>query len=305
MGLGLFLTGCASDGANNDASLAVLSLSSGTISPTFDNSTLDYTAAVENSVASIAVTATPSSSTAKVAATMNSATIDLAKVSLSVAENPIKILVTAEDGSTTKTYTLKITRASSSSSTDASLASLSLSNVTLSPSFDPATTSYSASAAKTTASMTVAATANSTGAKVSATKDGAAYTLGQDTALSVGTSVIIVTVTAADGKTTKAYTVTITRDGGVGLTITVSLASYGELSFSGQGSTLNAGESWTIKPSFSNASAYAWYRDTVKVSTDSSYTVSASSLLPGYHTIGLSATVDGRVYFSSFSFVSK
>ena len=59
-------------------------------------------------------------------------------VSLSVGENAISIEVTAEDGNTTRTYTVTVTRAAPPLSTDSTLSSLVLSGVNIGA-FDPAT----------------------------------------------------------------------------------------------------------------------------------------------------------------------
>ena len=77
-------------------------------------------------------------------ATHSGATIDGAgEMSLMVGENTVEVMVTAEDGTTTMTYTVTVTLLSS----DATLASLSLSDITLSPDFDSATTEYTATVA--------------------------------------------------------------------------------------------------------------------------------------------------------------
>ncbi|SHO43179.1 leucine-rich repeat protein [Anaerocolumna xylanovorans] len=87
-------------------------------------------------------------------------------------------------------------------SSNANLASLTVSGGTLSPAFDPGTTGYSVSVANSVSSITAGATAADAGATV--TGAGAK-------ALSVGANTITITVTAEDGVTTKTYTVTVTR----------------------------------------------------------------------------------------------
>ena len=61
-----------------------------------------------------------------------------ANVALAVGDNAVSVVVTAEDGETTRTYTVAITRAAPPLSDDATLRSLTLSGVTLA--FDPAVT---------------------------------------------------------------------------------------------------------------------------------------------------------------------
>ena len=104
--------------AATDATLSALSLSDGTLAPTFASSTQAYTATVANSRSRITVTATPGQSAATVEYLDASDTeipdadtaTDGQQVDLSPGENTIKIKVTATDGATTNTYTLTVTR---------------------------------------------------------------------------------------------------------------------------------------------------------------------------------------------------
>ena len=68
-------------------------------------------------------------------------------ISLAVGTNIVSTVVTAQDGITTKTYTLTISRAAAP---NADLVSLVPSTGTLSPGFASGTTSYSASVPNTT-----------------------------------------------------------------------------------------------------------------------------------------------------------
>ncbi|WP_171056436.1 cadherin-like beta sandwich domain-containing protein, partial [Paenibacillus sinopodophylli] len=79
-------------------------------------------------------------------------------ISLSVGSNTITTVVTAEDGITTKTYTLTVTRAAAALSSNADLGGLSLSSGTLSPLFASGTTSYTASVANGVSSITATPT---------------------------------------------------------------------------------------------------------------------------------------------------
>ncbi len=96
---------------SNDASLSGLALSSGTLSPAFLSSTTSYTADVANATTSINLTATVAQPNASLtvngsAATSGSAT----SVSLNLGANSIPVIVTAQDGVTTKTTTVTVTR---------------------------------------------------------------------------------------------------------------------------------------------------------------------------------------------------
>ena len=85
-----------------DNSLKALTISPGTLSPAFKGSTTKYTAAVDNSVTSIAVSATP----VNAKATIESVT---GNTNLAVGANVVKIVVKAENG-TTATYKITVTR---------------------------------------------------------------------------------------------------------------------------------------------------------------------------------------------------
>lgn len=88
---------------STDATLKALSVNTGTLSPKFASGTTAYTVNVANNVSSITVNATATDSNAKVTGT--------GKTNLSVGKNTISVKVTAEDGTTTKTYTITVTRA--------------------------------------------------------------------------------------------------------------------------------------------------------------------------------------------------
>ena len=90
----------ASESADN--SLKALTISPGTLSPDFKGSTTKYTATVDNSVTSIAVSATPVNEKA----TIESVT---GNTNLAVGANVVQIVVKAENG-TTATYKITVTR---------------------------------------------------------------------------------------------------------------------------------------------------------------------------------------------------
>jgi methionine-rich copper-binding protein CopC len=100
----------------NNANLSALTLSSGSI--VFSPSTISYDVSVANNVTSITVNPTTSESTAtiKVNGVDVSSGVNSQPISLSVGSNDIRIVVTADNGATTKTYTLKVIRATATSS---------------------------------------------------------------------------------------------------------------------------------------------------------------------------------------------
>ena len=98
---------------SNDATLFNFSISAGSLSPSFNAATTNYTASVPNSVGSITVTPTVNnpSATVKVNGTAVTSSIASSAISLNVGSNTINTVVLASDGTTAKTYTLTVTRA--------------------------------------------------------------------------------------------------------------------------------------------------------------------------------------------------
>ena len=129
----------------------------------------------------------------------------------------VEVTVTAENRRTTRTYTLSITRAAPN--TDPSLPALVVrgnddSDINLSPAFSPDHTDYRASLAHAVDAVTLTPAVRHTGARVRL--GGQALPGGQASApvpLAVGGNEIILTVTAEDGTTTRAYTLTLARAG--------------------------------------------------------------------------------------------
>ncbi|MCB9885468.1 MAG: cadherin-like beta sandwich domain-containing protein [Planctomycetes bacterium] len=94
---------------------------------------------------------------------------------------------------------------------NAALGSLTLSAGTLSPTFASEVTSYGANFANVTSEITIVATADAAGASLAVNGAPAASGAGATVALVVGANVVTIVVTAADGVTTRTYTVVITR----------------------------------------------------------------------------------------------
>ncbi len=215
----ILLSGChhssggSSSAVNSEnADLTNLVLSSGTLSPQFDVDTTSYTAQVANNVSSITAMMTTADSNFPI--TVNGQAVSSGKASqsinLSVGANTITIVVTAQDGTTTKTYTVVIKRLASN---NANLAALSLSTGSaLSPVFTPATTGYTAQVANTVSSITITPTAADSTSTIAVNgvtvSSGAAS---QSINLSEGANSITIVVTAQDKTTTMTYAAVISR----------------------------------------------------------------------------------------------
>ena len=204
---------------SSNADLSSLTISSGTLSPTFASGTTEYTISVANSVTSITVTSTVAESNATVQVQVNSGSystvtsgVASGSLALNVGANTITTLVTAQDG-TTKTYTLTVTRAQSS---NADLNGLAISSGTLSPTFASGTTGYTVSVTNSVTSITVTSTVAESNATVQVQVNSGGYSTvtsgvaSGSLALNVGANTITTLVTAQDG-TTRTYTMTVTR----------------------------------------------------------------------------------------------
>ncbi len=227
---------------SEDATLSNLAISPGTLSPSFMTSTLSYTATVSNLVTGTVVLPTLNNLYATVVAVVvtpagGSPTACAASpwlCPLAVGNNLIEVVVTAQDGTTSKIYTLTITR---EPSTDATLDGLEIGVSTLAPAFDPNVTSYTATVGNTTATITLTVDANEGNATtvVTVTPPGGGTPITctgdpLDCPLAVGDNVIEITITAQDGTTTKTYTTTVTRSPSSDATLSTFSIDAGVLS---------------------------------------------------------------------------
>lgn len=190
-----------------DASLSGLSLSVGSINPMFVSSTTSY--ALTTSAASTTITATVNQVNATI--TVNGAVLASGSASTAIVLAPgdtvITIIVTAQDGSTTQTYTVTLTQ----HATDATLSSLSLSAGAISPEFTSAITAYSVNT--TALKTTVTSVANQANATIQV--NGTVVASGSasaDIELVLGDTVITIVITAQDGSTSQTYIVTLSKD---------------------------------------------------------------------------------------------
>jgi|GEM_PF-1161412 len=197
---------------SNNANLKSLSVTPGTLTPAFAPGTLAYTVSVANSVTSVSVNAALDDTKASMTINGTPQASGVSKnISLNVGSNNISIVVTAEDGTTKKTYQITVNRAEALSN-NANLSGLALSKGTLSPAFGSGTTSYTAQVGYSVSSVTITPTVADPNATIkvngSAVNSGSAS---QPITLNVGTNPVSILVTAQDGTTKITYTVSITR----------------------------------------------------------------------------------------------
>jgi gliding motility-associated-like protein len=207
--------------ASTNADLSALSSTAGAIAPAFASATTAYTVSVGNGTTSVTVKPTLADATATIEVRVNggayaaeASAAASSALNLAVGANPIDVKVTAQDGTTIKTYTITVTRAAS---TNADLSALSSTAGSLTPAFAAATTAYTASVGNGTTSVTVTPTVADATATIEVRVNGGAYAAVTSAAASsalnvaVGANPIDVKVTAQDGTTIKTYTITVTR----------------------------------------------------------------------------------------------
>ena len=100
--------------ASTVATLSSLTIASGTLSPVFASDTISYSASVSNATTTVTVTptvTTNSNSTVMINEATVASGVASGAISLNVGANTITTVVTAQDGTTTKTYTITVTRA--------------------------------------------------------------------------------------------------------------------------------------------------------------------------------------------------
>ena len=248
----------------NDAYLSNLTVKTATLSPAFAFKTFAYTSSVPNSTTS--VTVTPSVLQANATVSVNGAPVAnktaSAPIALNVGSNTITILVTAQDGVTTQTYTIAITRAPS---TVATLSNFQISSGTLTPVFATGTTNYAATVATTTTSITVTPTTTDPTATVTVNgKAVSSNTASGAISLAIGVDTIRTAVTAQDGVTKDTYTIIVTRDASgtnnaylANLKVTTATLSpaFAFKTLAYTSNVPNSASSVTVTPSLLNATA--------------------------------------------------
>lgn len=277
--------------------LSSVTLSLGTLTPTFSSTVSSYAVTVSNSVSSIIITPTVSGTDGTIAVDGKPASSGTASaaISLSVGTKSIPIIVTPTNGSSIS-YTIAISRqADTSSVSDYVLSGISLSSGTLSPSFDSSITSYAVSVANSVGSITVTPSAVGSGGTI--TVNGETVSSGSSSSgisLTVGSNTITIVVTKADS-TTKTFTITVTRAGSFTLS-DLSLSSgtlsqtFNSATLSYSASVANSVSSVTVTPTVNSGSGAITVNSE---SVSSGNASSAISLAVGLNTITIIVTPSG------------
>ncbi|SFL65210.1 S-layer homology domain-containing protein [Paenibacillus sp. 1_12] len=196
---------------SDKADLKALTLSTGNLDPAFVSSTTSYSTIVANGVNNVTVTGIVYDSTAtiRVNSVVTASGAASLNIPLNVGVNTIKVEVTAQDGTTIKTYTIHANRLPSDK---ADLKALTLSAGNLDPAFASSTTSYNTIVANGINNVTVTGIVYDSTATIRVngivTASGAASL---NIPLNVGMNTIKVEVTAQDGTTIKTYTINVNR----------------------------------------------------------------------------------------------
>ena len=200
---------------STNADLDDLGVTGYTISPSFDKDTLSYTVTVPANVDKAAITAELADDRATLTGT--------GEKDLNYGDNTFSVVVTAEDETTTKTYTVKITR---EKKTDATLSDIKVDGVSI-PGFDPDTTEYTIDPVNSDVdSIVIDATLSDPDATLTGTGTKTVQT---------GENSFDIIVTAQDGTTEKTYTVNVKKNSSdsslSGITITSDPVGTFEPSF--------------------------------------------------------------------------
>jgi len=193
------------------ALLTGLTLTQGTLTPTFNKGVYEYNSTVNNSVTSIGITPIAEDATATI--TVNGKTVPSGAtspyVNLDEGINVINVKVTDSKGSS-NTYTLNVARRYSA--TNVNLGSLSVTDGVMSPKFDPEMYLYSVKVARNIEKVRVLFSLQNDKAKIKI--NGKEYINGQQSEyikLDIGANNVVVEVTAEDGKSTTTYKLSIIR----------------------------------------------------------------------------------------------
>ncbi len=174
---------------NNNPALKEIRLSNGELNPQFDYLTTTYSVVVSEDVQKMEIEAIPLEETSKVEI--------IGDIDLKLGSNKVIILVTAEDGETTRTYTLNITRGNIEKA-NTNLKSIDVEGLKLIPNFTNSKTEYVVVIDKNRTSVKVKAVPENANAKVSVTGN-------ED--FTRKDNLIKIIVTAEDGITQKEYNI--------------------------------------------------------------------------------------------------
>ena len=196
---------------STDASLGSIDIDGVDLSPSFDENIETYSVELPNSVTEIDWGAWTTNDNASI--NFNSVEIGnnlVTSSSLSIGLNTFTLVVTAEDSVTTKTYTLTVNRAALSP--DATLGSIDINGIDLSPSFDQNIETYSVELPNSVTEIRWGAWTTNEKASINFNSVDIGNNLLTSSSLSIGLNTFTLVVTAESGVTTKTYTLNVSRE---------------------------------------------------------------------------------------------
>ncbi|MCY4583527.1 MAG: cadherin-like beta sandwich domain-containing protein [Chloroflexi bacterium] len=271
--------------ASRNATLSALTLSDVDFG-SFSRQTISYTVKEHEGVAHTTTETTVTAKTDHVDSSyvvkLNGVEDDDGVIPLATGDNVISVVVTAQDGTSTKTYTVTVKRPATVS-TNARLRKLLLSDIDIglgvghgaynSVHYLPWEASVSHDVSETTVTPEPWHLGSSYVVKIAGVED-ADHTV----SLAVGVNVITVVVTAEDGVTTESYTATITRAAANANTPAVGSPTINGTGQVGQALTASTSGISDVDGLTSVTYGYQWLADDTEIdgATSSTYTLQAS-----------------------------
>ena len=211
------------------STLNSITLSSGSLSPSFNTGTTSYTVNLSNSTTGISITVQPTENNASIK--INDVTVVAGIVSqlipLNVGSNQIEIVVTSHNGIVQTTYTVIATRAASTTS---SLNSLLVYNAILSPSFSSGVYNYSDTVTYNIQNTVIKPRSTDVNSTIRVNNVSVLSNQeSQSIPLVIGVNTVTTVVTAQDGITTSTYRVVLTRRNNFDATIALLSINVGQL----------------------------------------------------------------------------
>lgn len=182
----------------SDATLSSLKIPNTTLSPKFDKNVTEYEANIKD-ITEVTINATATDSNAKIMISDN-------YKNLEKGENNIKISVTAENGTTTKSYTIKVNLTMTPTEEELIKANTKLKKLEIKDydiDFSSDEKKYTLSVPYKTKKIKLTAESENENAKID---------IEGLTTLKVGKNIIKIVVTSEDGENTDTYTLTVTRE---------------------------------------------------------------------------------------------
>ncbi|MBF0430230.1 MAG: cadherin-like beta sandwich domain-containing protein [Fibrobacteria bacterium] len=285
-------------GADN-AVLAGLSLSAGMLTPRFQPDSIYYSAVVVNEIDSIAILPTAGDINASI--TVNGVEVQSGTLSallpLNVGSNRISVKVTAQNQTSSNTYSISITRQGNS---NAYLSGIAIAPESLTPQFNPTVLSYSAALKYTDSLLRVVPTAVSPKTTISVNNDTViSGTSSLHIPLAVGDNLINVITTAEDGMTRLTYYLVITREAEPNINLSALVSSTGNWTpdFNGSSELYTV----TVSSSISRITFTPTALDSTATITVGSQTVSSGTssdsinLITGNNTVNIVVTAENGV----------